>query len=106
MTAAEWEFFSQIVSDYARSLPPPNLVLYVTASPTTQLARIKARGRTFESGYTIEYLKSITDRLSEYVESLANIPAITLQIFDSEKYHPEQPKGQQQLLSLTEPFLN
>jgi len=106
MTAAEWEFFNQIVSDYARSLPPPNLVVYVTASPTTQLARIKSRGRSFESGYTLEYLQSITDRLSEYVESLANIPAITLLTFDSEKYHPEQPEGQQQLLSLTEPFLN
>lgn len=106
MTAAEWEFFSQIVSDYTQSLPTPNLVVYVTASPTTQLARIKARGRSFESGYTLEYLQSITDRLSEYVESLANIPAITLLTFDSEKYHPEQPEGQQQLLSLTEPFLN
>lgn len=105
MTAGEWEFFGQIVADYTRSLPTPDLVVYVTATPTTQLARIKARGRSFESGYTLDYLRSITDRLSEYAESLANIPGTTLLTFDSEKYHPEQPAGQQHLLSLVKPYL-
>jgi len=105
MTAAEWEFFNQIVSDFAESLPSPNVIVYITASPNTQLSRIKARGRTFESGYTLDYLSSITDRLSEYVEGLANIQHTTLLTFDSEKYHPEQPAGQKQLLSLLNPYL-
>ena len=105
MTAGEWEFFNQIVVDYTRSLPAPDIVVYVTASPATQIFRIKERGRSFESGYTLEYLQSITDRLSEYAESLANIPGTTLLTFDSEKYHPEQPAGQQHLLALVKPYL-
>jgi deoxyadenosine/deoxycytidine kinase len=64
------------------------------------MERIKARGRSFESGYTLEYLQSITDRLGEYAESLANIPETTLLTFDSEKYDITKPSGQKALLSL------
>ncbi len=65
MTAAEWEFFTRIISDYQSNLPSPNIVIHLTASPVTQLKRIKSRGRSFESDYKIEYLESITDRLHE-----------------------------------------
>lgn len=105
MSASEWEFFSQIVADVSRSLPTTDIVLYVKASPTTQLARIKSRGRSFEAGYTLDYLQNITDRLSEYAESLANVPGTTLLTFDSERYHPEQPAGQQHLINLVTPHL-
>lgn len=105
MTAAEWEFFTQIIADYTQSLPSPDIVIHLTASPQTQLARIKARGRSFESGYTLEYLQSTTDRLFEYVESLANIPRTTLLTFDSEKYNLTNPSGQKVLLSLLQPLI-
>ncbi len=100
MTAAEWEFFTQIVTDYKKALPDPDLVIHLTASPKTQLARIKARGRSFESGYTLPYLESITDRLTEYCENLANVKEIKLLTFDSEKNDLTQPSGQKALLHL------
>lgn len=100
MTAGEWEFFTRIISDYQSDLPSPDIVIHLTCSPTTQLARIQARGRSFESGYTLEYLQSITDRLSEYAESLANVPETTLLTFDSEKYDLTKESGQKELLHL------
>lgn len=105
MTASEWEFFSQIVEDYKSTLISPDIIIHVTAKPSTQIKRIKARGRSFESGYTLEYLQNITDRLTEYVESLANIPSTTLITFDSEIYDLTKPSGQKQLLSLLSPYL-
>lgn len=100
MTAAEWEFFTRIVGDYKKTLPAPDIVIHLLASPKTQLRRIKSRGRSFESGYTLEYLQSITDRLGEYVESLANVPETTLLTFDSEKYDLTKSSGQKELLHL------
>lgn len=106
MTAAEWEFFTRIVEDYQTSLKSPDIIIYVTAKPTTQLKRIKARGRSFESGYTLEYLQNITDRLGEYVESLANVREITLITFDSEKYDLTKSSSQKHLTSLLSPLLS
>ncbi len=104
MTAAEWEFFTRIISDYQSNLPSPNIVIHLTASPTTQLKRIKSRGRSFESDYKIEYLESITDRLHEYAESLANIKETQLLTFDSEKFDLTKPSGQKELLHLVRSF--
>lgn len=106
MTAAEWEFFTRIVEDYRAQLPDPDLVIHITASPKVQLKRIKSRGRSFESGYTLEYLESITDRLTEYAESLANAPGTTLLTLDTEKFDLVNKKGQSELLSLLKPYLN
>lgn len=100
MTAAEWEFFTRIIQDYQSDLPAPDIVIHLTCSPEVQLQRIKARGRSFESGYTLEYLRSITDRLFEYTESLDNISGTTLLTFDSEKYDITKPSGKKELLHL------
>ncbi|MFZ2199551.1 MAG: deoxynucleoside kinase [Microgenomates group bacterium] len=100
MTASEWEFFTRIIQSYQSYLPAPDIVIYLTCSPLVQLARIKARGRSFEAGYTLDYLQSITDRLGEYAESLANDPSTILLTFDSEKYDITKDRGQKELLSL------
>lgn len=104
MTAGEWEFFTRIIADSQSDLSTPDIVIHLTCSPPVQLARIQARGRSFESGYTLQYLQSITDRLSEYTESLANIKETTLLTFDSEKFDLTKPNGQKQLLSLVSPL--
>ena len=100
MTAAEWEFFTSIIEDYRSDLPSPDVVIHLTASPEVQMKRIKSRGRSFESGYTLEYLQSITDRLTEYTESLANIPGVTLLTFDSERHDLTKPASQKELIAL------
>ncbi len=105
MTASEWEFFTDIINDYKKTIPEPDIIVHITASPETQLKRIESRGRSFESGYTLEYLQSITDRLSEYAESLANVPEVKLLTFDSEKFDLTKPSGQKELVSQTQLYL-
>jgi len=105
MTASEWEFFTRIINSYRSDLPSPDVVIYLTCNPVVQLARIKDRGRSFEADYTLEYLQSITDRLGEYAESLANIKETQLLIFDSEKYDITKLSGQASLLNYLKPHL-
>jgi deoxyadenosine/deoxycytidine kinase len=100
MTAAEWEFFTGIIADYQSDLPAPDIVIYLTVSPQAQIERIKSRGRSFEADYKLEYLESITDRLHEYAESLANIKETQLLKFDAEKHDITKPAGQKELLSV------
>ena len=105
MTAAEWDFFCEIIDDYQNTLPLPNIVVYLTAKPTTQLKRIKARGRSFEAGYTLEYLKQITDRLEEYEQSLQNQESVSLIKLDTERYNLTRNPGLNHFLSLVKAAL-
>jgi len=105
MTASEWDFFSTIIADYQNHLPTPDIVIQLLTSPRTQLRRIKARGRAFEKGYTLEYLSSITDRLDEYARSLASNSTVTLLPFSTEEHNLATPAGARVLLSLLKPFL-
>ncbi|OGV91974.1 hypothetical protein A3A66_04600 [Microgenomates group bacterium RIFCSPLOWO2_01_FULL_46_13] len=100
MTAAEWDFFSEIVADYEKALPHPDIIVNLLADPKTQLKRIKDRGRSFEAGYTLEYLKQITDRIDEYVRSLDDIKDITLINFDTDKSNELYGNGQKKFLQL------
>jgi len=85
MTAAEWDFFSEIIGDYEKLLPPVNVVVELKAKPKTQKKRIKERGRSFEKHYTLEYLRSITDRIGEYTRSLDDVEETLLVSFDTDK---------------------
>lgn len=98
MTAAEWEFFSTIIEDYHNHIPSPTRIIHLTASPKTQLKRIKKRGRAFESGYTIEYLEQITDRLDEYANSLDNHKQIKLLEINTQEYDLSTKKGENYLI--------
>ena len=99
MTAAEWEFFTRIVSDYQSNLPQPDIVIHLTASPETQLQRIATRGRSFESGYTLEYVQSITDRLTEYAQSIATQKDVVYLPFNTEQFDLSKEVNQHKLLS-------
>lgn len=105
MTAAEWDFFSEIIKDYQKTLPSPDIIIQLLASPKTQLKRIKKRGRSFEADYTLEYLKQITDRLDEYTRSIQNHPKTTLISFDTEKYNIYSKPGKTKLLTELKPLL-
>lgn len=105
MTAAEWDFFTTLISEFSRELPTPDIVIHLTASPDTQLKRIAARGRSFEAGYTREYLENITDRLSEYSELVSGSPTTTLLTHDTEEYDLATERGQSALLALLRPHL-
>lgn len=100
MTAAEWEFFSAIVDDYQKEVPKPSIVIALAASPKTQMKRIKNRGRSFEKGYTIEYLRQITDRLEEYVEQLRDEKDSKVIEFSTEDFDLVTEKGKNKLLKI------
>lgn len=97
MTEAEWDFFTRIITNYQKDLPQPNIIINLLAKPTTQLARIQARGRDFEKAYTLEYLTQITDRLTEYVSQLHQKKTHLITI-DSDQVNILDPSAQQQLI--------
>jgi deoxyguanosine kinase len=100
MTAAEWEFFTSIVADYQHTVPMPDIVVYLKASPELQMKRILKRGRSFEADYQLEYLEQITDRLEEYAGALASLESVTFLPFSTETFDIATKKGADKLIEV------
>jgi len=98
MTAAEWQFYLTLINDLKTKIKNPDLVVYLKTSPTTQLKRIKNRGRDFETAYKFKYLAQLTDRLEELIESFQASHQPYL-IFNSEKHNFTKPSGKRALIS-------
>jgi deoxyadenosine/deoxycytidine kinase len=70
MSADEWAFYEELTAELSSGLPAPDAVVLLRARPEVQAARIVRRGRAFESAYTPEYLRRITEACYELAERL------------------------------------
>jgi len=98
MTAAEWQFYLDLIDDLKTKIVNPDLVVYLKASPQVQFNRIKSRGRQFEKAYKIKYLNQLTDRLEELIETFQEDHQPYL-VFDAEKHNILKVSGKKALIS-------
>ncbi len=61
LSGSEWELYRQLFEQLSPRLPPPDLVVYLRASPELLLDRIAKRGRAFERAIDAGYLQRVSD---------------------------------------------
>lgn len=59
-------------------LPPPDLVLYLRASPDTLRRRITQRGRDFERTISFDYLHQLNELYEAWIRDFSLCPVLTL----------------------------
>jgi deoxyadenosine/deoxycytidine kinase len=85
---------------YARldaQLPDPALLLHLTASPETLLARVRERGRAQERGVTVDYLRRLGARYRVLIDGWTRCPVIEL---DTEAIDVRSEDGVRHVLEL------
>ena len=65
-----------------RSLPPPDLLIYLKAPVSTLLDRIRRRGRAMESGISAEYLALLDSFYEDWLELYDLSPVLTIRSDD------------------------
>ena len=65
-----------------RSLPPPDLLIYLNAPAATLLQRIQIRGREMETGITADYLALLDRFYEEWIDAYDLSPVLTLRSDD------------------------
>jgi deoxyadenosine/deoxycytidine kinase len=50
-------------------IAPPDLLIYLRASVPTLVRQIQRRGREYEAGIRLDYLKNLNDRYEEFIRS-------------------------------------
>jgi deoxyadenosine/deoxycytidine kinase len=76
---AEIALYDKLYATLAASVPRPDLVVHLTASVDTCLARIRKRGRAFEKAIAPEYLKSLVEAYNYFFYHFRECPLLVVE---------------------------
>lgn len=78
LNADELALYDHVASMLEKSIPLPDLIIYLTASPPTLMNRVKTRGRGYEKYLDIDYLKSLGEAYSKYFFHFNQTPLLVI----------------------------
>lgn len=75
----DYDNYRALFEKMVHFLPPPDLIIYRRAGPAFLLERIRSRGRGFERGITLDYLRGLHQAYEDWIGRMAaTIPILTL----------------------------
>ena len=83
LSDAEHELYQQIYRHLQPKAPPPDLVIYLQASPAILVERVKRRGSIFEKGIADDYLWRLTETYTRFFHRYEAAPVM---IVNSENF--------------------
>jgi deoxyadenosine/deoxycytidine kinase len=78
MADRDYLTYQELYHVLSKFLPPPDLVVYLRARVETLLDRIAHRGRDYEKNIQVDYLEQLNGLYSDWVESFALCPVLTV----------------------------
>ena len=79
---AEYQLYRQIYEHVKPQAPVPDLVIYLQASVSTLVTRVRKRGNSVESGLDEDYLRRLSEAYTRYFYNYGDSPLL---IVNSEK---------------------
>ena len=79
--------YRKIFDLVVKTLPPPDLLIYLKAPVSVLVERIRRRGRTIESGITEEYLALLESFYDEWMDTFDLCPVLTIRTDDLDFVH-------------------
>lgn len=74
-----YEYYKDLKKKALQSVPVPHTTLYLDVSPETCHERILRRGRDYESGIPLEYLKGLDASYKKFLEEMRNVRSRVLE---------------------------
>jgi deoxyguanosine kinase len=78
LSDAEYDLYQQIYHHVQPQASTPDLVIYLHASPTTLIERVKRRGNTFEKNISEEYLWRLTESYTRFFHQYEDAPVMII----------------------------
>jgi deoxyadenosine/deoxycytidine kinase len=78
INARDYATYRALYQGVAEFLPPPDLVIYLQASPETLRARIAQRNRDYEREIQVEYLTGLNQLYDRWIEGFTLCPVLTV----------------------------
>ncbi len=90
LSARDYNAYRRLFDLVTRTLPPPDLLIYLKAPVPVLMERIHRRGRGMESGITAEYLTLLDTFYDEWLQTFDLCPVLTIQSNDLDFVHKPQ----------------
>ena len=82
MTPRDYRAYHDLYEGVRAFLPPPDLLVYLTAHVDTLLARIRLRGRDFERDISPDYLSRLNQYYDAWIERWDSCPVLVIETDD------------------------
>ena len=70
MSERDLNTYEGLFDNMMENITPPDIFVYLRVSPEQCLERIKKRGRDYEAGITLDYLKDLQEQYETWVEEM------------------------------------
>lgn len=74
----DFETYRSLYQGLIEFLPPPDLVIYLKATPETLLDRVAQRDRSYERGISRDYLDSLNVLYDQWIDGFTLCPVLTV----------------------------
>jgi deoxyadenosine/deoxycytidine kinase len=78
LNTRDYETYRALYQGLIEFLPPPDLVIYLRATPQTLLERIAQRNRDYERGISRDYLSSLNELYEQWIDAFTLCPVLTV----------------------------
>ncbi len=78
LSERDWNAYFELYQTLTRLLKPPDLVIYLRASPPTLRRRIEGRGREYERNIADQYLQDLNRLYDEWAAAFTLSPVLTV----------------------------
>lgn len=69
MSSRDFDNYKSLFDLMSSFITPPDLLIYLKASVPTLVNQIQKRGREYEAGIRLDYLKSLNERYDEWIDT-------------------------------------
>ncbi|GAB4530639.1 MAG: deoxynucleoside kinase [Anaerolineales bacterium] len=90
LSERDYHAYRRLFNLMTRTLPPPDLLIYLKAPVPVLMERIRRRGRGMESGISADYLSLLDTFYAEWLQTFDLCPVLTIQSNDLDFVHKPQ----------------
>jgi len=83
MTTRDFENYFRLFQNMDSAITPPDLLIYLRASVPNLVAQIAERGREYENGISIDYLKRLNERYEAWISTYDKGKLLVIDVDDN-----------------------
>lgn len=104
MTTRDFENYTSLFNLMISLVKPPDLLIYLKSSIPNLVSQIQKRGREYESGIRLDYLKGLNDRYDEWIANYKDGKVLVVNV-DELKFE-DNPKDLNTIINNIDGLLN
>lgn len=94
LTTNDFELVERLVKSLFKTLPTPDLMIYLERPVSSLKENILKRGRVYETGISIDYLQKVEDAYTNFLKREQKFPVLLINANDIDLSNPKELKSQ------------